>query len=125
MVRIKRAFDSPSEDDGFRILVDRLWPRGMTKEKADIDLWMRDVAPSTGLRKWYHHDQRKWDQFYRKYDRELGHKPNLLDKIEEYERECGTVTLVFSAKDEEHNNAVVLHDKVRLWEEHHPLETGE
>jgi uncharacterized protein YeaO (DUF488 family) len=106
-VSLKRAYEEPAPDDGTRILVDRLWPRGVSKEKAAIDLWLKDIAPSTELRKWFGHDPAKWDEFQERYRAEIsanhGALQMLKDKISE-----GPVTLIFSAKDEEHNDAVVL-----------------
>jgi uncharacterized protein YeaO (DUF488 family) len=108
MIQIKRIYDQPSSSDGFRILVDRLWPRGMSKEKAKVDLWLKEVAPSNELRKRYHHDPKKWAEFKEKYEAELEKKTELLHKIKQAEKENKIVTLVYSAKDEEHNNAVAL-----------------
>jgi len=108
LIRIKRIYDQATNDDGFRILVDRLWPRGLSKERAKVDLWLRDVAPSDGLRKWFSHDPKKWVDFKIKYEKELKGKQELLHKIKQAEKEKGIVTLLYSARDEEHNNAVVL-----------------
>ena len=108
MIRIKRVYDSPAKEDGFRILVDRLWPRGLTKEKAKVDLWLKEVAPSNELRQWFAHDPNKWQEFKIKYASELKHKRELLTKIKQIEKERGTVTLLYSAKETEHNNAVAL-----------------
>jgi len=88
--------------------VDRLWPRGISKEKAKIDLWMKDIAPSTELREWFSHDPKKWAEFKMKYAKELGAKKELVQEIKRAEKENGTVTLLYSAKDEEHNQAVAL-----------------
>lgn len=110
MIKLKRAYETSSKNDGFRILVDRLWPRGVSKEKAKLNLWMKEVAPSDDLRKWFSHDPRKWAEFKSKYIKELNDKNELLDKIKDIERENKAVTLVYSAKDKEHNNAVVLED---------------
>jgi len=108
LIRIKRIYDQAASDDGFRILVDRLWPRGLSKEKAKVDLWLRDIAPSDSLRKWFSHDPRKWVDFRIRYEMELKGKRELLHKIKQAEREKGTVTILYSARDEKHNNAVVL-----------------
>jgi len=108
MIKRKRVYDSPTKEDGFRILVDRLWPRGMSKEKARVDLWMREIAPSDELRKRFCHDLGKWEEFQERYERELKDKGELLRKIKQAEKEHGAVTLLYSARDEEHNNAVVL-----------------
>ncbi|CBL46334.1 Conserved hypothetical protein [gamma proteobacterium HdN1] len=103
---VKRAYEAPEKTDGERILVDRLWPRGLKKENADIDLWLKDVAPSTELRKWFGHDPEKWAEFQKRYKAEL--KGNTaLDELREHSHK-GHITLVFSAHDEEHNNAIVL-----------------
>jgi uncharacterized protein YeaO (DUF488 family) len=108
MIKIKRVYDQASTEDGFRILVDRLWPRGMPKDKAKVDLWLREVAPSDDLRKWFSHDPQKWQEFKKRYQSELREKQELLRKIKRAERENGTVTILYSAKDEEHNQAVAL-----------------
>jgi uncharacterized protein YeaO (DUF488 family) len=105
-IRLKRVYEQPASDDGLRILVERLWPRGLTKVKAAIDLWMKDIAPSPELRRWYGHDQTKWDEFQRRYRAELGRK-NVLNEIRRKCRE-GTVTFVYAARDDEHNSALVL-----------------
>lgn len=109
MFRLKRVFDPPSEEDGFRALVDRLWPRGMTKEKAALDLWLKDVAPSTELRKWFGHDPSLWDEFCRRYREELEEKPESVEILREKGMQ-GTVTLLFAYKDLERNQAVVLRE---------------
>jgi len=93
--------------------VDKLWPRGISKEKAKLDLWLKDIAPSNELRKWYSHDISKWPEFKNKYLDELRNKKTMLKYIKDLERERGTLTLVYSAKDEEHNNALVLKDKLQ------------
>jgi uncharacterized protein YeaO (DUF488 family) len=106
-VRIKRVYEEPGADDGFRILVDRLWPRGLTKVRAKVDLWLRDIAPSTELRRWFSHDPDKWEEFQRRYRAELkqnAHQVELLLR----ETEKGPVTLLYGAKDEHRNEAVVL-----------------
>jgi uncharacterized protein YeaO (DUF488 family) len=120
MVRIKRVYEPASADDMCRILVDRLWPRGFTKEKAHVDMWMKDVAPSNSLREWFGHNPEKWDEFHMRYEKELWSKWDMVEKIKEFERELGTVTLVYAAKDEMHNNALALADVVKILE--HPLE---
>jgi len=108
MIRIKRIYEQVAEEDGFRILVDRLWPRGLSKEKAKVDLWMKEVAPSGELRKWFSHDPAKWAEFKKKYEKELVAKQPLLKEIRRMEKDKGTVTLLYSARDVEHNNAVAL-----------------
>ena len=111
-IAIKRAYEQPSPDDGFRILVDRLWPRGIRKEDAHIDLWLKEIAPSADLRKWFAHDPAKWAEFQRRYRAELKQKSQLLDTIKSQTRKT-RVTLIYSAKDEEHNDAVVLLEKLK------------
>ena len=106
-IAIKRAYEQPMSRDGFRILVDRLWPRGLSKEEAHIDLWLKDIAPSTELRKWFAHAPEKWPEFQRRYREELREQHEQLGTIKAQARKT-PVTLVYGAKDEEHNNAVVL-----------------
>jgi uncharacterized protein YeaO (DUF488 family) len=106
-VKLKRAYDKPTDDDGYRILVDRIWPRGASKEKLKIGDWAKDVAPSTELRKWFGHDPDKWDEFKRRYFRELNNKKEMVDEIRA-QMKHHVVTFVFSAKDEKFNNAVAL-----------------
>lgn len=105
-VQLKRAYDEPAPADGQRILVDRLWPRGVTKARAAVDLWLRDVAPTTELRQWFGHDPHKWEEFAQRYRAELGHNPALA-QLRALARQ-GPVTLVYAARDEQHNAAVVL-----------------
>ncbi len=107
MIKLKRVYGQPSADDGYRILVDRLWPRGLTKEKAALDLWLKDVGPSNELRKWFGHDPVLWDEFKRRYFQELAEKTALIQQIQE-KADAGMVTLVYAAHDSEHNNAVAL-----------------
>src|SRR5215813_6447573 len=107
MINLKRAYEKPSKDDGERILVERLWPRGLTKLQAKIDLWLKDVAPSTELRRWFGHDPKKWDEFRRRYQKELKNKDELI-KLLKRKAENGTITLIYAARDEEHNGALVL-----------------
>lgn len=106
-IQVKRIYDAPSTSDGVRILVDRLWPRGIKKGDAKIDLWLKDIAPSTTLRKWYAHDPEKWTEFQKKYGKELEDKSELLEKIVK-ELKKGSVTLLYSSKETERNNAVCL-----------------
>lgn len=112
-IRLKRVYDPAAESDGYRILVDRLWPRGLTKEAARVDLWLRRVAPTTELRKWYSHDVGKWTEFQTRYEEELSSHGELLDLIRDIERHRKTVTLLFGAKDEDHNEANVLADVLK------------
>ena len=107
MIKLKRAYEKPSRDDGERILVERLWPRGLTKSQAKVDLWLKDVAPSTELRKWFGHDPDKWDEFSRRYQKELSGKEDLI-KLLKRKAKAGTITLIYAARDEEHNGALVL-----------------
>jgi uncharacterized protein YeaO (DUF488 family) len=107
MIQVKRVYDKPARQDGFRVLVDRLWPRGLTKERAAVDLWLKDVAPSTELRKWFGHDPAKWKEFQSRYRQELKEQKEALAMLAEKSKER-TVTLVYGARDEEHNEALVL-----------------
>lgn len=109
MIRIKRVYDPPDPSDGLRVLVDRLWPRGLAKEKARIDEWRKDLAPGDALRKWFGHDPRRWEEFERRYREELQGKMEGVKGLAEQARR-GTTTLLYGARDEEHNNAVVLKD---------------
>ena len=111
MIRVRNAYEPPLREDGFRVLVDRLWPRGLKKEKAAVDLWLRDVAPSAELRRWFGHDHARWNEFRRRYRRELRDKPQLLTFLRSRGRR-GTVTLVFGARDREFNNAVALRNQL-------------
>jgi uncharacterized protein YeaO (DUF488 family) len=106
-LKIKRVYETPSKADGERILVDRLWPRGLTKEKADIDIWLKDIAPSTALRKWFGHDPKKWTEFRKKYLQELKDNEEQVSMLKERLKK-GIVTLVYGAKDEGNNEARVL-----------------
>ena len=108
MFKIKRVYENPEKEDQYRILVDRLWPRGLSKDKVKLDLWMKDIAPSNDLRKWYGHDVDKWPEFKDKYLSELKEKNELIKELKSLEKYHKTVTLLYAAKDEEHNNAVVL-----------------
>lgn len=108
-ILIKRVYEKPSKEDGRRILIDRLWPRGLTKEKAKIDLWLKDIAPSTELRKWFGHDPSKWVEFKKRYIAELKKNTGVVAQLEEQMKK-GKVTLVYGAKDEQHNDAVVLQE---------------
>ena len=107
MIRIKRVYDLPQQADGRRFLAERLWPRGLKKEAARLDGWLRDVAPSTRLRKWFGHDPGKWTEFQRRYRAELDRQPRAWQSILEAARR-GDVTLLFSSRDAEHNNVVAL-----------------
>src|SRR6266571_6204168 len=113
MIKIKRVYEKAEAADGFRVLVDRMWPRGMKKEAAKIDLWMKEVAPSDLLRKSFCHDVKKWPDFQRKYRTELKKKTDLLAELRKKEKEHGTLTLLFGARDSEHNQAVVLAETLK------------
>ena len=108
MIRVKRIYDATGKEDGYRILVDRLWPRGVSKEQARIKHWLKEIAPSDALRKWFGHDPKKWVQFQQRYYKELVSKKDLLEEMKQLEKEHGIVTLLYSAKDEGHNQAVAL-----------------
>ncbi len=112
MIRIKRIYATAAKEDGWRVLVDRLWPRGMKKEAVKIDLWMKEVAPSDVLRKWFAHEPKKWPEFQKKYRTELKQTKELLAELKDMEKKHGTLTLLFGAKDEEHNQAVVLAEEL-------------
>ena len=106
-IRLKRAYEPPSPEDGTRVLVDRLWPRGVRKAEAAIDCWLKEIAPSSELRRWFGHDPSRWKEFRHRYRAELSARPELLDKLRAL-AEQGTLTLVYAAHDEDHNQAVVL-----------------
>lgn len=112
MVKIKRIYEAKDEKDGKRVLVDRLWPRGLTKEKASVDLWLKEVAPSTELRKWFGHDPSKWKEFKTRYAAELKEDNEAFNQLIKLKKE-GTLTLLYAAKDEEHNEAKVLKELLR------------
>jgi uncharacterized protein YeaO (DUF488 family) len=112
MIKLKRVYESAASDDGARFLVERLWPRGIKKTALQIDAWLKDVAPSTGLRKWFAHDPRKWNDFRKRYFRELRANDESVEPIMTAAKR-GTVTLLYSSHDVEHNNAVALRDYIR------------
>ena len=107
MIQLKRAYEKASSSDGQRILVERLWPRGVTKQRAALDQWLKDVAPSPQLRKWFGHDPARWEQFERRYWKELESNPEAVDLLKRKARQ-GKVTLVYAARDQEHNGALAL-----------------
>ncbi|MBN9225972.1 MULTISPECIES: DUF488 domain-containing protein [Legionella] len=111
-IKIKRIYEQPGSSDGYRILVDRLWPRGVKKEKADIDLWLKDVAPSNGLRHWFNHEPEKWPEFQERYAQELKNKEEQVQTIIT-KAKSQTVTLLYGAKDEQHNNALALLELIK------------
>lgn len=106
-IRIKRIYDAPADDDGYRVLVDRVWPRGLSKSKARIDRWLKEIAPSTELRRWFGHDPSRWNEFRSRYRGELEKSSALVEELVEKARSA-PVTLLFSARDQHHNQAVVL-----------------
>jgi len=112
--RLKRIYEPPSRDDGFRVLVERLWPRGMKKEDAHLDLWLKEVSPSPELRRWYKHDVKKWPEFRRRYTAELKANPEPVALLRDRAKK-GNVTLLYAARDEEHNSAVVLKEYLGVW----------
>ena len=109
-IRIERIYNNPKGDNSFRILVDRLWPRGLSKEKVRIDLWQKEIAPSNSLRKWFGHDEEKWDEFKGKYFQELDKKSDsdIVDRIIKLAKEENSITLLYGTKEERFNNAVAL-----------------
>ena len=113
-IKMKRVYEQPAKDDGTRILVDRLWPRGLTKEKARVDVWLKDIVPSTELRKWFGHDPSKWEEFKKRYLSELKGNDEQIRLLKQ-EMEKGVVTLVYGAKDKEHNEALVLQENSALF----------
>jgi uncharacterized protein YeaO (DUF488 family) len=107
MIQLKRVYEKPARGDGLRVLVERLWPRGLSKERAAVDLWLEDVAPSPELRKWFGHDPARWQEFQKRYAKELRQNKEAVDVLKEKAKK-GTVTLVYAARDEEHNGALAL-----------------
>lgn len=107
-ILLKRVYEPATTGDGYRILVERLWPRGLTKERAALDRWMKDAGASDGLRKWFGHDPEKWEEFRSRYFREIRKRPEIIEDLEEIIRENPVVTFLFAAHDEDHNNAVAL-----------------
>jgi uncharacterized protein YeaO (DUF488 family) len=111
VIRVKRIYDPPDRQDGLRVLVDRIWPRGVRKGEARVDLWLKDVAPSTELRRWFGHDPERWVEFRRRYRTELKERPDVLALLRDKARR-GRVTLLFAAGDPERNNAVALAERL-------------
>lgn len=106
-IQVKRVYDPPTQKDGYRVLVDRIWPRGLTKERANVDLWLKDIAPSTALRRWFNHDPDKWQEFQMRYFRELEQCADHVNQLKK--RATSTrITLLYAAKNTEYNNAVAL-----------------
>jgi DNA-3-methyladenine glycosylase len=112
-VKLKRAYAPASPDDGYRVLIDRLWPRGVTKEAARLDLWLKEIAPSTELRQWYHGGQGDWDGFAARYRQELDANPAAVARLREIVAAHPVVTLVYASKDEEHNGAALLKELLK------------
>jgi len=108
MITIKRIYEPNNPQDGCRVLVDRLWPRGVSKQKAALDLWMKDIGPSTELRQWFGHDPAKWAGFQKKYREELKGKNEMLDELRNLAKDNGQLTLLYGARDQEHNEAVII-----------------
>lgn len=108
MLKIKRAYEAYETNDGYRILVDRLWPRGISKKDAHIDVWLKDIAPSTKLRQWFKHDPKKWQEFQKRYKEELQQNSEIVEQIKKIIQEHKAVSFVYAAKDELHNDALVL-----------------
>jgi uncharacterized protein YeaO (DUF488 family) len=106
-ISLKRIYDKPSRTDGARILVDRLWPRGISKEKSKLTEWLKDIAPTTGLRKWFSHDPKKWMEFQKRYKKELAENTEAVQRLKQLAKKK-KVTLLYGAKDEEHNEAIVI-----------------
>ena len=108
VIRLKRAYEPAEKSDGYRVLVERLWPRGLTKEKARVDLWLKDAGSSTELRKWFGHDPANWTEYYWRYFDEIKGRPEVLADLHELLRTHDVVTFLYAARDEKHNNAVAL-----------------
>ncbi|MHB1547061.1 MAG: DUF488 domain-containing protein [bacterium] len=108
MIKLKRIYENAEKSDGFRVLVDRLWPRGISKEKAALDLWFKDIAPSTELRKWFGHDPAKWADFQKRYKGEIAANKEIFRQLKEIVQNNENVTLLYAAKDKEHNEAAVI-----------------
>jgi uncharacterized protein YeaO (DUF488 family) len=113
MIRVKRVYEQPAREDGFRLLVDRLWPRGLTKERAAADQWMKEIAPSDALRKWFGHEPEKWPEFEKLYRKELAAKKDLFSQIRKLEAEHQILTLLYGRNDEKQNQAAVLADALK------------
>ena len=118
-IRIKRVYETPSPDDGTRILIDRLWPRGLTKERARVDLWFKEIAPSTELRKWFNHEPEKWPEFKRRYLEELGRRTDVLEHLVDVIG-AGRATLLFGAKESRFNDAAALMEFIQTREGQKP-----
>ncbi len=112
LIKLKRVYEPSTAEDGYRILVDRLWPRGMSKEKAHLSLWLKDIAPSEDLRQWFSHNPERWVEFKEKYGTELSEKKDLIRQIKELEKKHQVLTLIYSSRDLMHNNAIVLKNEL-------------
>jgi uncharacterized protein YeaO (DUF488 family) len=112
MILIKRVYEPKAKDDGYRVLVDRLWPRGLSKDKAAADLWLKDIGPSNELRKWFNHDPKKWTEFKSRYQAELKSQKDTLAELKQLEAEHDKLTLLYGAHDEKHNQAVVIAEEL-------------
>lgn len=110
MIKLKRIYEESEKSDGFRVLVDRLWPRGVSKERANLDRWFKDIAPSTELRKWFNHDPKKWLVFQKKYKAEIVANKEVFAELKKITQQKKNVTILYGAKDEEHNEAVIIKD---------------
>jgi uncharacterized protein YeaO (DUF488 family) len=108
MLKVKRVYEPAQPSDGYRILVDRIWPRGVSKKNAHVDLWIKEIAPSSALRRWFGHDPERWTGFKQRYRRELQQRPQLTGQLRQLLKRHRTVTLIFSARDQRHNQAVAL-----------------
>jgi len=108
LIQTKRVYEEPQSTDGLRILVDRLWPRGLSKQKAKIDLWLKDIAPSNKLRKWFNHDPAKWKDFKIRYKKEINGNKSQFSLLKDAARKNKVITIVYAASDKEHNNAVIM-----------------
>jgi uncharacterized protein YeaO (DUF488 family) len=111
-LRTKRVYEPPEQEDGLRVLVDRIWPRGLSKERAAVDLWLKEIAPSRDLRRWFGHDPSRWQEFKRRYFRELSHEEEPLNELRSQARK-NTVTLLFGTREERYNNAEALKEYLR------------
>ncbi len=113
MIKIKRIYEKYEKSDGYRMLVDRLWPRGVSKEKAKLDIWFKDIAPSTELRKWFDHDIKKWQEFKKKYRAEIVVHKEAFIELKKIVKKNKNITLLYAAKDEMHNEAVIIKDLLK------------
>jgi len=112
LIKLKRVYQPSIAEDGFRILIDRLWPRGMSKEKAALDLWLKDIGPSEELRQWFSHNPERWNEFKEKYIKELSEKKDLIAQIKQLEKEHCVLTLIYSSRDIIYNNAIILKNEL-------------